>query len=152
MKPPVTIETLMEQWAKDAPVDDTEPQSEIIKIPILRAKYLHILTHHRMMVKKLELDYKKRRYILSEYFEGNLNNKEDLDTYGFKEPCLYKPGVRVKVPQMLDSNEELNNILIKKICHQEIVDCCEDIIKELNARTYQIRAHMDWRKFMSDAN
>jgi len=149
MKPPVNIDNLMEEWSKDSVINDTEPGLEIVKISSLRSKYLRILSHHNMVVKKLEIDYKKRRHILGEYFEGNLNKPEDLETYGFKEPCLVKAGSRSKIPMMLDSNEELNNILMRKILNQEIVNACTDIIKELHSRTFQLKAYMDWHRFMN---
>ena len=148
MKPPVTIDALMEEWSKDSVINDTEPGKEILKNSPLRFKYLQILSYHNMRVKKLDIDYRKRRHILQEYYEGNLNNKEDLETYGFDEPFLVKTGTRSKIPMMLDNNEELNNILIKKILNQEIVDACTDIIKTLNNRSWEIRAYMDWTKFI----
>ena len=53
MKPPVTIDTLSEEWLNDSPVDTTDPTRELSRIPNLHSKYLNILSHHNLIVKKL---------------------------------------------------------------------------------------------------
>lgn len=145
MKPPVNIDALMEEWSKDAPIDETEPSRELAKIPSLHAKYLRIMTHHNMIVKKLMGDYNARRRIKWEYYSGDLNNPEDLETYNL-EP-MTKKVLRADIPIYLDSDPELNNILLKKVVHEEIVDFCKSVLKELNNRTFQIRSFIDWEKF-----
>lgn len=146
MKPPVNIEALMEEWTKDAGWDETEPSRAIANIPKLHSKYLRIMTHHNLVVKKLGSDYNKRRKIKWEYYSGDLNNPEDLAAYGL-EPMMKKV-LRSDLQHYLDSDTELNSILLKKMMHEEIVDFCKSVIKELNNRTFQIRAHMDWERFI----
>lgn len=146
MKPPVNIEALMEEWIKDAPYDETEPQKAMANIPKLHAKYLRIMTHHNLLVKKISAEYNTRRKIKWEYFSGDLNNPEDLAKYGL-EPMLKKV-LRADLQHYLDSDTELNNILLKKVMHEEIVDFCKSVLKELNNRTFQLKAYMDWERFI----
>lgn len=146
MKPPVNIEALMEEWVNDSGWDETEPARAIANIPKLHSKYLRIMTYHNMVVKKLSGDYNKRRKIKWEYYNGDLNNPEDLQTYGL-EPMMKKV-LRSDIQHYLDSDTELNSILLKKMMHEEISDFCKAVIKELNNRTFQIRAHMDWERFI----
>jgi hypothetical protein len=35
-----------------------------------------------------------------------------------------------------------------KAYHDEIVELCTSILKELNSRTYQLRSLIDWEKFI----
>ena len=146
MKPPVNIEMLMEEWVKDAPYDETEPQRAMANIPKLHAKYLRIMTHHNLTVKKLLAEYNTRRKIKHDYFAGDLNNPEDLEKYGF-EPMMKKV-LRADIQMWLDSDTELNNLLLKKVIHEEIVDFCKNVLKELNNRTWQLKSYMDWEKFV----
>lgn len=146
MQPPVNIDTLMNEWSNDAIVDELEPGRALLDIPKLHAKYLRILTHHKLVVKKLMGDYNKLKRIKWEYFSGDLNNPEDLEAYGF-EP-LMKKILRQDIPTYLDSDPELNNILLKKVVHDEIVDACESILKELHSRTFQIRSFIDYERFI----
>ena len=52
----MNIDELLQMWSKDANIDRTEPGRELINIPILHAKYLQILSTHRLAVKNI--DYK----------------------------------------------------------------------------------------------
>lgn len=147
MKPPVNIDELMEMWSKDSSIDETEPAREMIKTPNLHAKYLRIMTHHNLIVKKLMSDYNKRKKIKWEYYSGDLNNPEDLEAYKL-EPMVKKV-LRADIPMYLDSDKDLNDILLKKIIHEEIVEFCKTVLKELNNRTWQLKSVIDWEKFTS---
>lgn len=145
MKPPVNIDQLAEMWIEDAEVNELEPGDEIIKIGKHHAKYLRILAHHSLVVKKLQSDYNTRRRIKWEYYNGDLNNPEDLKKYNL--PPMEKKVLRADINTYLDSDKELNDILLRKLLHEEIVDFCKAVVKELNSRKYQIRSYIDWRKF-----
>ena len=146
MKPPVSIESLMDEWSKDCVMDELEPGKELIRIPNLHAKYLRILTHHNLIVKKVLSDYNRLKRIKWEYYSGDLNNPEDLEKYGL-EPMLKKV-LRADLQHYLDSDTELNNLLLKKVIHEEIVEFCKNVLKELNNRTWQLKSFMDWEKFV----
>jgi hypothetical protein len=145
MKPPVKIDDLLEQWSKDCVYNETNPDTESSKIPILHAKYLQILSYYNLKSKKLTLDYNKLKRIKFEYYSGDLNNPEDLEHYGY-EP-MNKKLLKSSVPTYVDSDEELNNILMKRLVYQEIVDVCTSILKELNNRTFQIGNIVKWEQF-----
>lgn len=150
MKPPVNLESLMEEWSKDCVVDETEPSREMAKIPRLHSKYLNILTHHKLVAKKLKNDYDKLRKIKLDYYSGDLNDPEDLEKYGFTEPMMkkiYKPDMS----SWLDSDADLNKILLKKIVHDEVVSYCESVLKELHSRTFQIKSFMEWERYIGNS-
>lgn len=146
MKAPVKLDALMEQWSSDCVIDSTEPGLELIRISSLHAKYLNILSYHRMLVKKLESEYSKLRLVKFQYYSGDLNNPEDLEKYGW-EPM--QRIVKQNIQTYLDADSDLTNILLKKIVHEEIVDFCTSIIKELNNRVFSLRSFIDWQKFTS---
>lgn len=145
MKPPVNIEALMGEWEKDCKVDSTEPGKELLNIPMLHGKYLNIMTVHNLLAKKMSYKYNTMKQIKFEYYAGNLNNPEDLAKYNL-EPFLQKIS-KPRIPEYLDSDEELNTLLLKKLAHEEIVDYCKSVLKELNNRTFQIRGYLDYVKF-----
>ena len=151
MKPPVTIDILMDMWSKDAQVDLTEPARELAKISSLHAKYLNILSHHNLIIKKLNSDYTKKKSIMFQYYSGDLNDPEELEKYGFNEP-MRKKILRQDISIYLDGDEQLINILLKKSLHQEIVDYCSSVIKEINNRTFQLNNIIKWEIFTSGAS
>ena len=147
MKTPVNIDDLMEEWSKDSKVDETEPGRELAKISSLHAKYLRVLTHHNLVCKKLQNDYLKMKRVKWEYYSGDLNNPEDLELYNLQP--IMKKILRQDIPIYLDSDSELNNLLMKKSLHQEIVDYCGSVLKELNNRTFQMNNLIKWEMFTS---
>jgi hypothetical protein len=48
----------------------------------------------------------------------------------------------------MDSDDDMNKYLANKIMHDEIVDVCTAILKELNSRTFQLRDFIQWEKFI----
>jgi len=93
----------------------------------------------------MQIEYNSKKKLKTEYYSGELNNPEDLTKYGL-EP-LRKKILRQDISVYLDSDEDLINILIKKIIHQEIVDTCDSILKEINNRTYQLGNIVKWETF-----
>lgn len=146
MKPPVTIESLSNEWSQDSVIDQTEISKELSRIPNLHAKYLNILSHHNLIVKKLNYEYNLLKKVKTEYYMGELNNPDDLKEYEW-EPFLKKV-LRQDITLYLDSDPDLNKILIKKTIHQEIVDYCERVIKELSSRTWQMKSIVDWERYI----
>jgi len=150
MKPPVKIDELMEEWSKDCKINSTEPSQETAKIPILHSKYLSIMVHHKLIVRKLQNDYNALKSVKFQYFSGDLNNPEDIEKYGY-EP-LGRKILRPDIPMHIDSDKELNTLLLKKVIHEEIVDFCSSVLKEIGSRTYQIGNIIKWEIFTKGAN
>jgi hypothetical protein len=42
----------------------------------------------------------------------------------------------------------LNRLVASKMLHDEIVDVCQSILKELNSRTFQFRDFIAWERFI----
>lgn len=146
LKPPVKIDALMEEWSKDSSIDDTDPVKELAKIPNLHSKYLNILTHHNLIVKKLTSDYANQKHIKLAWHRGDLNNLDDLETHRL-EPNL-NPAPNVAIAQMrIDADPQLNAILAKKMIHEEIVSYCDKVLKEISARTYQLNSMVKYLIF-----
>jgi hypothetical protein len=141
-----SLDSLMSMWATDAQLDETEPHKELARIPVLHAKYVRILTHHKMIVAAIEREYRIQKKFAADYYAGNLNNPDDLKEHNI-EP-FKRQIAKTHIPDWVDADEKLNGTLLKKAFHQQVVDACNFIIKELNNRTFQIRAIIDWEKFV----
>jgi len=142
----VTIETLMKEWSNDCQVDEAEPQRELANIPKLNAKYLNIMVHHKLLAKKATSNYYKMRRFKVMYYSGDLNNPEDLKEHNL-EP-FRKKILKQDMDDWLQADEELTQVLMKKIIHDEIVKYCEYVLKECHSRTFQLRSYIDYEKFL----
>lgn len=136
MKPPVNLDALHEEWAQDSKFDLTELAQEVSRIPVLHSKYLSILSYHRIASRKFEHDYMEMKKLKWEYYSGRLNSDtETLSKYKW-EPER-RTILRQDIPMHLESDSDLSKILLKKALHDEIVEVCTSIIKELSNRTWQ---------------
>lgn len=138
------IDELLEMWRQDADIDRTEPGKALLDIPKLHSKYLNILSRHRLLVKEAEFKYNKMKKVKWEYYTGKMDDAT-LKHYGWEPfPFILKSDITT----YLDSDEDLNKFLANKAMHEEIVDVCNAILKELNSRTFQLRDFISWERFI----
>lgn len=138
------LDNVLEMWKKDANVDRTEPGRELINIPILHSKYLDILAKNRRMAKDAEFQFNKIKKLKWEYYTGKLDDKV-LKQYGW-EPFPYV--LKSDIQTYIDSDEDIRKYLVKKQVHDDIVDVCTAILKELNSRTFQLKDFIAWERFI----
>jgi len=144
-----TVQKLLAEWTSDAKFDQTQPDRELARIGSLHSKYLTILSEHRQAMKTLEQKYYRIRKLKWEYYTGKLNgDKATLEKYGW-EPFMFT--LKAEVPSYLDADRDLQGILTQKGLHEEIVEVCQSILKELQSRTYQIRDFITWQRFLQGA-
>ena len=138
------LEQILKLWETDADIDQTEPGKELLKIPKLHNKYISILTKHKIASKKAHFDYLRMRKTKVDYFQGRLS-QEELDEKGW-EPFQFV--LKSDITTYMESDEDLNKFMASKIMHEEIVDVCQAILKELNSRTFQLRDFISWERFI----
>lgn len=143
----VKLDQLIELWKEDSIIDETNPQKELIRTPILHAKYVEILSQHRIASQKAKFDYSKMKKIRREYYLGNLD-KETLDEYNWEQFDL-KIGTKGNIDLYLESDENLIRFLEKKAYYDECTHICESILKELHSRTFQLKEYCTHQRFLS---
>jgi len=142
------LDKVVEMWAQDSTIDQTEPSREIIRIPVLHSKYLNIMSSHKLAAKKAMFDYNRMRKVKWEYYTGKMS-QEELEQYGW-EPFRYT--LKSDITTYLEADNDLIRLLEKKVYHEEVVDICGAILKELNSRTWQLKEYMSWEKFIHGAH
>jgi len=138
------LDELLEMWRKDCEIDRTEPGKALLDIPKLHSKYLTILSKHRMLGKDAEFQLNRWKKIKWEYYTGKFDD-EELKKYGW-EPFPYT--LKSDLNTYLDADEDISKYKAKKLLHDEVVDVCTFILKELNSRTYQLRDFITWERFI----
>jgi hypothetical protein len=79
-----------------------------------------------------------------EYYTGKLD-EDQLKQYGW-EPFPYV--LKAEVNNYIEADNDINSRLAQKVMHEEIVDVCGAILKELNSRTFQLRDFITWERFI----
>lgn len=141
------LKDLLAMWKQDAVVDRTDPAEELTKIGSLHAKYLCILSENRQSIKVLDKNFKRVKKLKWEYYTGK-TPAETLKKLGWEPfPYLLKADIAI----YLDADKDLLDLVTKRELHEEIVEVCTSIIKELNSRTYQMKDIITWERFTSGA-
>jgi len=132
---PVSLDALMKEWSSDKEIDPTAMEKETLKVSHLHGKYLNIRTHHNMLLRKMVNDYKVLKGLREDYYQGHLT-KEDLDARGWdpNPHILSNP----QIARKLDTDPELNKLLLKRIAHEEIVSYCDMVLRSLSSRTWDL--------------
>ena len=138
------LDEILEMWRKDSDIDRTEPGKALLDIPKLHSKYLNILSRHRLLAKESEFKLNKMRVLKWEYYTGKLD-EDQLKQYGW-EPFPYV--LKAEVNNYIEADDDINKRMAVKALHEEIVDVCSAILKELNNRAWELRSFIDWEKFI----
>ena len=143
---PVTLESLMKEWSIDKEIDRDDMEKETLKISHLHGKYLNVRVHHNILLRKMETDYKVLKGLREDYYQGHLT-KEDCDERGWEymQHVLSNP----QIARKLDTDPELNKLLLKRIAHEEIVSYCDMVLKSLQNRTWDLGNFIKYRIMMN---
>jgi hypothetical protein len=138
------LDELLNMWATDSVIDRTEPGKALINIPQLHSKYLNILSRHRLLAKEADFKYSRMKKIKWEYYTGKLDD-EQLQKHGW-EPFPFV--LKSEITTYFESDEDLNRLTAQKMLHEEIVEVCSSILKELHSRTFQLKEFITWERFI----
>src|SRR4051812_13118883 len=117
-----SLEQLSNIWIADSQVDSSELGKELARIPNLHAKYAQIGLHHKERARFVGVRYKKLRLAKQEYFTGKMA-REELKERNW-EPFQQKL-LNAEVSSYLDSDDELNALLLKQAFHSDIEEFCK---------------------------
>ncbi len=141
----MTLEELQIQVNRDFKLDDTELDSESIKIPLLHNKYLQHLNKFSLLLKKAEYDHKLLVREKWEYYTG----KADASVY--QEKPFDLKVLKADVHIYIDSDEELQKADQKVAYLNVVVKYLEQVLRSINNRTFLIKNAIEWKKFTSGA-
>ena len=140
----MNIEEIMDSWCVDAKIDDIDLDRESLSVPTLHSKYLKILYSEKLKLRKFNIQKKTLVKVLSEYYKGDLNNPEDLEE--IKREPWSRTILKQDINSYVESDDEMIKLLTKIAYQEEVVSLLEDIMKNINNRTFHIKNAIEWRK------
>lgn len=140
----MNITDLSELWKTDSAIDRTELGDEALKVPKLHSKYYNIFVQERLMMRKLENDYKQLYRVKFEYYNGILS-EEELREYGLQPFALRV--LKSDLSIYIEADKDLQAIQAKIAVQKEKIDFLESIIKSFTNRGYLVKSAIDWAKF-----
>ena len=140
------IEEILSAWDEDSTVDNTELGDAALKLAKLHHKYYRMLVNEKMVLKTYEADMKTLKLEKYEFYTQGPN--EETMKRGWELPAK---GLILKndIPMYMDADKEVINLSLKIGLQSEKVQALESIIRTINAMGYNIKAAIDWQKFIN---
>lgn len=141
------LEQLMEQWETDSKIDHSHLDVSSIRTANLHQKYLDLLTHYKIKIFAMDKKYLEMKGLRSRYFSGQMT-KQELQENGW-EQYQYKTPLKSELERLLETDSYLLDIKDKTSYYTFCFEYCEEVLKSLRDRNYQIRAAIDFMKFQA---
>jgi len=140
------IEEILSEWEKDSTVDNTELGDAALKLAKLHHKYYRMLVNEKMVLKTYEADMKTLKLEKYEFYTQGPN--EETMKRGWELPAK---GLILKndIPMYMDADKDVIQLSLKIGLQSEKVQALESIIRTINAMGYNIKAAIDWQKFIN---
>lgn len=140
------LEEIYELWEQDSYIDPLRISTESISIPALQHKYMRICSNERLLLKKLEADYKLFYRLKYDWFLGVLD-KHTLEENGWTQNP--RSIIKQDIPMHIEADAEVIKLTLKIAYQKEKVTALEDILKSLTQRTFHIKNHIEFEKWKS---
>lgn len=137
------IDQILNEWKCDCAMDDLNLDKESIKIPLLHAKYIYMLSDARARLKAHQIEKRSLISKLRNYYFGSATQK-DLTDLG-REQFLGKT-LKNDISTNIEFDSEIIAIDAKIAIFEIKISALEEIMKSLNARGYSIKNAIDWRR------
>lgn len=138
------FDDIMDLWAHDSQMDDTELGAESLKIPLLHHKYYKMYVQETIQLKAYEQQYKTLYRLKYEYYMGVLD-QETLAEYGWNPNPLKI--LKQDLTIYIDADQDLQRIQQKIDIQKQKTSFLESAIKTISNRGFLIKNAIDWERF-----
>lgn len=143
----MTLEQVLEEWSKDAQLPKNNLDETSRQTPSLHAKYLTILSHTKLKLKKAEMDQKtllKQKWL---YYNGKMSEDEIKATGWDFDPLNGLKIMKGEMDYYYDSDKEIQESELKIQYLKTLIDTLNEIVNNLNWRHQTISNMIRWKVF-----
>ena len=137
----MNLETIQSMWEKDSQIDIIKLHEEAAKIPSLHAKYWDVYNSLKLLKEKAHTQESKIKLDRHNYYTG----KSDPEVYQ-AEPFPYKIREKDAVKRYMDADDRVQTIVLKIKYYDVMLSYLEDIVIQINNRSYQLKNIIDWQQ------
>tara|TARA_B100001094_G_scaffold82714_1_gene79005 strand:+ start:781 stop:1203 length:423 start_codon:yes stop_codon:yes gene_type:complete len=137
----MNLETIQSMWEKDSQIDQIRIHDEAAKIPSLHAKYWDVYNTLKLLREKAKTQESSIRLERYNYYTG----KSSPEVYE-AEPFPYRVREKDSIKQHLDADKRLQEITLKIKYYDVMLTYLEDIVRQINNRSYQLKNIIDWQQ------
>ena len=135
------LPTIQEMWKKDSVIDKIMLDEASLKIPQLHQKYLVLLNEFNLLRKKKRQDLKRMEHKKWMYYSGKAP-AEDYEAEPFNHKVM-----KSDVPAWVSVDKQVNDIEMKLEYYNEVCDTLQEILRQVNQLSYNIKNAIQWRTF-----
>ena len=145
----MTLEQVLEEWATDSKLPRNNLDEASRQTPSLHSKYLTLLSHAKLKMKKAEMDQKSLLKDKWLYYNGKMD-QQAIEEKGW-EPDPFD-GLKILKGDMdyyYDSDPEIQRSEEKIQYYKTLIDTLVDIVDNIKWRHQTIGNIIKWRQFES---
>ena len=128
----------------DLNINQTDLDKESLRTPQLHSKYLNCLSDEKLILSKLDGEYRVIKKYKWLYYTGKLS-QEELEQFEWQPFQLSV--LKTDIDKFMDADEDIQKIYSRMQYRKTVVDYLDSIIKIISNRQWNIRAAIDWLKF-----
>jgi len=130
----------------DLKFNETDLDTESLRIPQLHGKYLNLLYDEKLVLRKWRNELNSLIKLKWEYYTGKMSEEQlkDLNWQPF-ELRILKQDIELYMESDTDLIQKKDRVFVQ----EEKVLYLESIIKMISNRQYHIRDAITWRKFIN---
>lgn len=143
----MNIDQIQEMWEKDCEIDDNFLGENSTATPKLHAKYVKLLTGVKLKLTKYQSDYNMLRKSKFRFYRGEMS-REELQELGWSQWQGVKP-LKNEMDEFLTGDEDLNTLKVKIEYLETMIYLLESILGQIKSRDWQIKTHVEWKRFLA---
>jgi len=143
----MNLEDILDQWSKECVIDKISLDETSRNTPKLHAKYLQLLSHAKLLLKRAEASQKillKDKWL---YYNGKLD-KETIESKGWKHDPF--DGLKILKGEMdyyYDADPDIQKSEEKIQYYKTIIETLTEIVDSLKWRHQTIGNIIRWKQF-----
>lgn len=130
------VEKIVEQWEQDAKIDPVDLKGSSLSTPLLHAKYVRLLAVWKSRKTQLRVKLNEVRQDKTDYYMGKWSLQQCKER-GISQYQGNRP-LKSELENLLNSDQDVNKILIQTEAVETIVDVLESILTMIKSRDFQI--------------
>ena len=138
------LDELKSMVQQDLEIDKTELDAEALRTPQLNNKYLNFLLDEKLILAKIESEFRIHRKIKWLYYTGKMS-MEELEEREWEPFALNI--LKQDLDKFIDSDDEIVVLSNKVEYQKEKVEYLKSVVKTMSDRQWYIRSAIDWIKF-----
>jgi Tfp pilus assembly protein PilO len=143
----VSVEKVLDEWKQDSVMNEAKINLELLKSPMLHAKYLEYFVYFKAKLAAAEKKHNKMMWVKRKYWRGEME-LADLQKYGWSQWQGLKPSSS-ELNQLLEMDTDMNDLAEVVATYKTAVAATEYVMKQIQGRDWALKSLIEYNKYLS---